>query len=223
MYLTHLYPKPLAFEENEKERFVFGSQLTAKAGGLSSSTAQQVKNLWQSFSCGACELELTDSTDKYSFSVGKAVCNLQTDDYYALRVSSDGITVKGRDEKSLFDGITTLVQLICPDNLSAGSESFYVSSAEIHDSPAIPFRAVHFCVFPDTKLYNIEKAIHLAGFLKMTHVILEFWGTFKYECLSELSWKDNSYSKNDLKYLINLIRSYGMQPIPIVNQLGHAT
>ena len=204
MYLTNLYPKPLGFEENECERFVFGAKLTAKAGGLSSTTAQQVKNLWHKFSCGVCELELTDSTDKYSFSVGKASCNPQKDDYYALRVSSDGITVKGRDEKSLFDGITTLLQLICPDDLSVGNESLYISASEIHDSPAIPFRAVHLCVFPDTKLYNIEKAIHLAGFLKFTHVILEFWGTFRYECLPELSWKDKSFSKKGFNFISHI-------------------
>ena len=223
MYLTNLYPKPLGFEENECERFVFGAKLTAKVEGLSRAAAGRVKSLWQHFSCGVCKLELTEGADGYSFSVGEVECDLKKDDYYALCVASNGIKVKGRDERSLFDGITTLLQLICPDDLSVGNESLYISAAEIHDSPAIPFRAVHLCVFPDTKLYNIEKAIHLAGFLKLTHVILEFWGTFRYECLPELSWKDKSFSKKDLKYLIDLMRSYGMQPIPMSNQLGHAT
>ena len=223
MYLSHLYPRPASFEENENERFVFGTVITARASGLSPVTAERIKTLWNRFSCGASELKLTEGGEGFSFTAGSASCSLREGDTYTVKADSKGIAVSARDEKSLIDGMTTAVQLICPDDLSEGSESLYISAAEIHDSPATPFRAIHFCVFPDTDLYNIEKAIHLAGFLKMTHVILEFWGTFPYECLPELSWKDRSHSKDELKKLVTLIRSYGMEPIPMSNQLGHAT
>ncbi len=223
MYLSHLYPKPKFIKEDEDNRFVFGSKLTAKVNGLSADMAERAKYLWNRFSFGACDLLLEEGGDNYTFTAGNAKSCLKGDDTYSIIVTPEGVSVSGHDEKGLMDGIKTAVQLICPDNLKIGEESLYISAVEIHDSPAVLFRAIHFCIFPDTELYNIEKAIHLAGFLKMTHVILEFWGTFRYDCLPELSWSDRSHSKEDYKKLVRLIRSYGMEPIPMSNQLGHAT
>ena len=224
MYLKYLYPAPKNFREDEGERFVFGARVTARVSGLTPEEAERVRILWNRFSCTASELELVPGGEGFRLDIGEGtVCALDPVDRYALKVTSAGVTVKGADGGGLMDGIKTLVQLICPDVLEEGRESFYITAAEAHDSPAIPFRAVHFCVFPDSSLYNLEKAIHLAGFLKMTHVILEFWGTFRYECLPELAWKEKSFSKAELKPLVELARSYGMEVIPMSNQFGHAT
>ena len=224
MYLSHLYPEPKRFSENESERFVFGSRVTARVSGLAPEEAARAKVLWNRFSCTASELELTPGGEGFRFEIGDGSdCALKAEDHYALAVRASGVTVIGKDGGALLDGIKTLVQLICPDVLEEGRESLYISAAEVRDSPAIPFRAVHFCVFPDSSLYNLEKAVHLAGFLKMTHVILEFWGTFRYECLPELAWKEKSFSKEELKPLVELARSYGMEVIPMSNHFGHAT
>jgi hypothetical protein len=229
MYLQHLYPAPNSFAEDEARRFVFGAQVRARANGLSPDQADRVKTLWRRFSCDASELTLLPESappqpDGAVFRIGtENGAALRAGDRYAITVTESGVSVIAKDGGGLADGIKTLVQLICPENLAEGGESFYISAAEAHDAPAIPFRAVHFCVFPDTKLYNIEKAIHLAGFFKMTHVILEFWGTFRYECEPALSWKDRSFSKAELKPLVALANSYGMEVIPMANQFGHAS
>lgn len=223
MYLRNLYPVPLSFSENEAEAFRFGAKVTARVSGISSNCAERVKILWKRFSCDASDLELIPEYSGVSFRIGNCELSSDNGDYYALKVTPSGVSVTARDQKSLMDGLTTLMQLICPDVLEEGRESLYISEAEIHDSPAVRFRAVHFCIFPDTKLYNIEKAIHLAGFLKMTHVILEFWGTFRYECMPELAWADRSFSKDELRQLVSLAKSYGMEVIPMANQFGHAS
>ena len=228
MYLSHLYPTPKDFTENESERFFFGARVTARVSGLTKLCAERVKTLWQRFSCGASELELIPGEDGFRFAVGadskaRLGAGAHAGDRYALFADGSGLSVEAVDEASLMHGIETLVQLICPENLGEGTERFSVAAAEAHDAPAIPLRAVHFCVFPDTKLYNIEKAIHLAGFLKMTHVILEFWGTFPYECEPALAWKDRAFTKAELKTLVDLAKSYGMEVIPMSNQFGHAT
>lgn len=224
MYLNHLYPAPKSFAENENERFVFGSRVTARVSGLNPEEAARAKILWNRFSCTASELELVPGGEGFSLVIGDgADCSLAPGDRYALTVTPSGVTVKGVDGTALLDGIKTLVQLICPDVLEKGSESLYISAAEVHDSPAIPFRAVHFCVFPDSSLYNLEKAVHLAGFLKMSHVILEFWGTFPYECRPELAWREKSFTKAELKTLVDTAKSYGMEVIPMSNHFGHAT
>jgi len=224
MYLSHLYPAPKRFEEYGDGRFVFGSRVTARASGLTKEKAERAGILWNRFSCTASRLEIVPGGEGFRLDIGEGADVIPGEgDRYALRVTSSGVTVAGADEGGLTDGIKTLVQLICPDVLEEGRESLTITAAEVHDSPAIPFRAVHFCVFPDSKLYNLEKAVHLAGFLKMTHVILEFWGTFPYECLPELAWSGKTFSRSELKGLVELARSYGMEVIPMSNQLGHAT
>ncbi|MCI8389024.1 MAG: family 20 glycosylhydrolase [Clostridiales bacterium] len=224
MYLRHLYPTPKKFTEDEAHRFIFGSKVTAIVSGLSEKCAERAKKLWYRFSCDASELEINAAAGcGYSLIIGNADCSLEADDEYAISVTESGVCAKAKDESSLLNAIKTLVQLICPINLSEGHEQFYISSAEVHDSPAIKFRAIHICIFPDSKLYNIEKAIHLAGFLKLTHLIIEFWGTYQYKCMPELAWDGHSFSKAEVEPLIDLARSYGMEIIPMVNHFGHAT
>ncbi|MCR4906269.1 MAG: beta-N-acetylhexosaminidase [Clostridiales bacterium] len=223
MYLRHLYPAPKSFWEDESVRFVFGAKVNARVSGLTPDCAERVKTLWRRFSCDASALDFVPDDDGFRFTIGDAAAMLREGDAYALRVDASGVSVVGTDGHSLLLGIETLVQLICPENLAEGEEAFYLSAAEAHDSPAIPFRAVHFCLFPDTKLYNIEKAIHLAGFLKMTHIVLEFWGTFPYACEPALAWRDRAFSRSELKDLVSLANSYGMEVIPMSNQFGHAT
>ena len=223
MYLSQVFPAPKSFSESEDRRFVFGAALTAAVSGLDVLSAQRVQYLWRRFSCDAGELILTEGKGGFSFAVGDVTCSLQEGDHYALCVREAGICVVGRDAAGLLDGMKTLVQLICPLELAEGRESFYMSAAEIHDAPEMGFRALHLCVFPSTTLYQLEKSIHLAGFFKLTHVILEFWGTFRYDCQPALYWADRAYTKEELSPLVDLAKSYGMEVIPMVNHFGHAT
>lgn len=227
MYLSNLYPTPKSFTENEDRRFTFGARVPAAVSGLNRLEAERVRYLWRRFSCDASELILSEGDRGFSFTVsapaGAPPCSLQEGDHYALRVDESGISVVGRDAVGLLDGLKTLVQLICPVELAEGRESLYMSAAEIHDAPEMGFRAIHLCVFPGTTLHQLAKSIHLAGFYKMTHVILEFWGTFRYDCQPALYWADRSFPKAELRPLVDLARSYGMEVIPMVNHFGHAT
>lgn len=223
MYLSNIYPIPKSFTENESARFVFGGSVTAAVSGLDVLTAERVRTLWKRFCCDACDLTLKAGGEGFRFSIGCTDCELSPADSYAIRADGAGVCVAGRDAAGLLDGIKTLVQMICPTELAEGKESFYILSAEVHDAPEMAFRAIHLCVFPGTTLYQLEQAIHLAGFFKLTHVILEFWGTFPYECNPALHWKDRFFSKEELRPLVSLARSYGMEIIPMVNHFGHAT
>ena len=223
MYLSNLYPTPNHFVENEAQRFTFGGAVTATISGLDVLTAQRVKTLWYRFSCDACELNLVEGGEGFRFTIGNADGSLDTGDEYAIHADPAGVCVVSKDEAGLLNGIKTLVQLICPVELDYGKESFYISAADIHDAPTIGMRAIHVCIFIGTQLYTIEQAIHLAGFLKFTHVILEFWGTFRYDCQPALYWGDRSFSKAELRELVTLANSYGMGVIPMINHFGHAT
>lgn len=225
MYLRHLYPSPKMFTEDENSRFTFGTSVTASVSGLNTACVGRMQKLWNRFSCDASVLTVVSApaSDGYSLTIGQAEGETADGDDYALYVSPSGIRIAAKDATSLMNGFSTLVQLICPIELSAGNESFYISAAEVHDAPAIAFRAVHLCIFPDSRLDTIEKAIHLSGFLKMSHIILEFWGTYQYKCLPELAWEGYSHSSDAIRPLIDLAHSYGMEVIPMVNHFGHAT
>ena len=223
MYLSNLYPTPKTFIENETERFTFGGTVTATVSGLDVLSAERVQTLWYRFSCDACELSLLEGSEGFRFTLGRADCSLDTYDEYAIHADHAGVCVVGKDSKGLLNGIKTLVQLICPIDLTEGKESFYVSATDIHDAPAIGMRAIHICIFPGTKLYTIEQAIHVAGFLKFSHIILEFWGTFRYDCQPALYWENRSFTKAELRELVTLANSYGMEIIPMINHFGHAT
>ena len=223
MYLRHLYPTPKSFSEDESVQYRFGAKVTATVSGLPCEYAERIKTLWHRFSCDASELTIVPGGSGFCFVIGDAASAIDKDDDYALHADASGVCVTAINAESLMNGIKTLVQLICPDNLSEGHESFYISAADIHDAPAIGFRAIHICIFPGSKLYSIEQAIHLAGFLKLTHVILEFWGVFPYRAMPELCWTDRAFSREALQNLVSLAISYGLEVIPMFNHFGHAT
>ena len=223
MYLSNLHPIPKTFSEDASRRFTFGASVTAAVSGLNRAEAERARYLWRRFSCEASALTLIEGSGGYAFTVGRTVCDLHDGDHYALRADEAGVCVVGRSAAGLLDGIKTLVQLICPVELAEGREAFYVNAAEIHDAPDMDFRALHICVFPGTTLYRLEQAIHLAGFFKMTHVIPEFWGTFRYDCQPALYWEDRSFRKEELRPLVELAKSYGMEIIPMINHFGHAS
>ena len=82
-------------------------------------------------------------------------------------------------------------------------------------------KAVHFCLFPETGLDLMRKAVKVAVASGYTHIIIEFWGTLRYDCLKELGWKE-AYSKEEIRPLFDYIRENGAEPIPMFNMLGHA-
>ena len=156
MYLKNVFPTPKSLCENKEERFTFGASVQAAVSGLENAQVQRVKSLWNRFSCTASELNVVSAADGFRFVIGSASAERTEEDSYTIHTDAAGVCVVGKDAVSLMDGIKTLMQLICPDVLDAGRESLYISAADIHDAPALPFRAIHICLFGGTKLWDIE-------------------------------------------------------------------
>ncbi len=233
MYLSNLYPKPEFLRETPDIRYSFGSCVTARLTVPESAAAtlapvlERMKELWNNFCKTASTLDIQwnlSAKQGCCFAIGTPVSeSAETSAHYEILADECGILLTAVDPDALMNGFTTLVQLICPVNLDEGREEFYITGAKISDKPAIGFRSVHFCIFPDSALSTIEKAIHMAGFMKFTHIVLEFWGTLQYETIPELAWQNRSFSKTEIRSLVDLARSYGMEVIPMVNHFGHAT
>ncbi len=227
MYLTNLYPRPESVRETEDIRYTFGSRVTAYLSipDASAGMIERMKYLWNCFSKTASVLDvrpIIGTGTSCSLYIGEPPVSARMPDHYEILADGRGVLVNAVSAKALMDGFTTLVQLICPVNLDEGREEFYITGVQITDRPSLGFRSVHFCIFPDSALSTIEKAIHMAGLMKFTHIVLEFWGTLRYETIPELAWKERSFSKAEIRTLVDLARSYGMEVIPMINHFGHA-
>lgn len=232
MYLQNCYPKPRVFNENEDAGYTFGARETLLlTAPLPEALGRRIRALWHRFTCTAGTLELAapyilnreDAVLSASLGAAPPALLLSPGERYAIRADANGITLAAENNKAFMEGFSTLVQMIIPVSLGQGEESFFIAETEIRDAPAIPFRSVHFCVFPETSPATIEKALHMAGFLKFSHVVLEFWGTLQYECLPALAWRGHAFSKSVVREWVDIAHSWGMEVIPMVNHFGHAS
>ena len=98
-----------------------------------------------------------------------------------------------------------------------------ITMAAVCPHPSMDMRSIHVCVFPETTLTLLEKCFTMAGLLKCSHIVLEFWGTIQYDALPEMAWSGRSYSKRQIKPLIELANDFGMEVVPMTNHLGHAS
>jgi len=235
MYLQNCYPIPQYLHEDDTRCYMFGAvQTMVLSAPISEQMGQRMRALWHRFTCTAGTLALVcpcvllqNSTDTITAVLGDCPpAGLPLDgSRYTICADTGGVTLCAADEKSLMDGFCTLIQMIVPENLHVGEEAFYIVKSEVRDGAAMDFRCVHLCIFPDSALSTIEKAIHLAGFLKLTHIVLEFWGVYPYECLPLLAWQDreHSFTRAEIASLAALAHSYGMEVIPMINHFGHAS
>lgn len=182
--------------------------------------------LVNSFFCGNCTLDVTVShnlPEKTAYIVpeGASLCacsDITSDLDYTLAVTKDGVILGFNDERGLVHAfVTFLMATECVD------EGVYSCPCmDIADKPDIHTRAVHFCVFPETPLDFLRKTVRLCGMMKYTHIIIEFWGMYKYRFTDILSWKE-AYTAEQIKPIIDDIRAFGAQPVPMMNFFGHAT
>lgn len=229
MYLTQRYPTPKTLEALADAPFSFGASCrVVLPRNLSDQIVENVRKLWHRFTFTASELDVVRSGNGYFAlfflpeKVAGAPNSIQSGKYYRIKIDSRAAIVSGVSEKALADGISMLMQLIIPLELDQGRESLCIPATELIGEPTLRNRMIHLCVFPESRLETLEKAIAYAGFLGFTHVVLEFWGMLKYSTASALSW-DRAFTKAQIKPLIELAHGYGMEVIPMINHLGHAT
>ena len=192
------------------------------SGRLSATANVQMYNrtvltLWNRFTLGDSTLTFTDTEDLI-FRIGSTPLPvLPPDKEYAFRVDADGISITSRDFGGLMRGFMSLLMKIEHDENGS-----YLPYCTEESQYTIRNRMLHICVFPENDLYFIKKLIRLAGLCQYTHIVIEFWGMLQYDCLKELAWPQ-AFTKEQARELIQEARELGMEPIPMFNQLGHAT
>ena len=178
---------------------------------------ETVKKLWNSFTLTTGEILLEKGKD-FTFRLGDTqLPTLSKGKEYALKIDENGAAIVGRNYGGLMRGFISLLMKI-----EYNDEVLKIRTVTEESNYKIKNRMIHICVFPENDLYFIKKLIRLAGLCQYTHIVIEFWGMLKYDCLKELSWP-HAFTKDQAKELVEECRELGMEPIPMFNQLGHAT
>ncbi len=179
-----------------------------------------IGELWSGFCCTRGEL-VAEPTDEFCFSIGTAPEVELAEARYAIAVSESGVLVRAYDGAGLMQGILALLRRIKPLELE-DEPRFGIPCGTHIDKFDVAVRMAHICVFPETKLDFLQKVLRVCAALHYTHVILEPWGTLPFICMPELAWP-GSPDREQWRALIAEARLLGMEPIPMLNHLGHAS
>lgn len=195
--------------------YISNSKTVVTAHRLMNNTA--VKRLWKSFCLEDGEIEIKPC-DEFVLKIGNPdIVRINGESEYVLSADKNGIFIKARDYPGLMRGFYSLLMKIKYNN-----NRIEISPVKEYGDFLIKNRMIHICVFPEDSLYFIKKLIRFSALCGYTHIVIEFWGMLKYDCLAELSWPQ-AFTKSEAGELITECRELGIEPIPMFNQLGHAS
>lgn len=196
---------------------VFTFSKNATVGAHRKMDNESVKNMWRSFCVGVGEPTVSP-TDDFSFIIGNPKMPiLPHGKEFIIHIDENGAAVVGRDYNCLVRGyLCLLMKTECNGDML--SLPLMTQESEYR----INYRMIHICVFPENDLTFIKKLIRLSALCQYTHIVIEFWGMLHFDCLKELSWPQ-AFTKEQARGLIKECRELGVEPVPMFNQLGHAT
>ena len=175
--------------------------------------------LWRGFNHHRSNIELSEA-EGLVFAVGDAEIPEVRGYEYAISVTTGGFAVASDTKDGLIRGFMTLLDRIHPTD--EGGAVGYLDCCMLRQSPRIANRMVHFCVFPETDLFYLHRFLRLCASLKYTHVVVEFWGMIKLDCMAELAWPF-AFTKDEVRPIMAEAKTLGLEIIPMFNHWGHAS
>lgn len=135
---------------------------------------------------------------------------------YYLYVSAEGVSVTGQDGRGVYNGAQTLKQL-----LRADAGGVYVKPAAIRDWPTLRMRGVHWFGGPNGWLFHKAMFDRIVGPYKLNTMLYECeFG--KWDSHPEIWSSERGMTKADMKKTVDYARAHFVEPIPMINSLGHA-
>ncbi len=134
---------------------------------------------------------------------------------YDLTVNSHGAIVTGHDIDGLFNGIQTLTELVVPYRKDSA-----LAACKIIDWPSLTFRGAHLFVGVNALPFEKKLINRVLSHMKMNNLVIECEFT-KWKTDPGI-WTNFSMSKSDLKKEVEYSRLHFMEPIPLIETLGHA-
>lgn len=146
---------------------------------------------------------------------------LRDKEEYAISITERGVGISARDRDCLRRGfMALLMRFIAVEQEGECCASLPVG--EVHGVFGVSRRMIHLCLFPEHDFIFVRRLIRYYCALQYTHIVLEFWGTYRFSCFPELGWESKSYNEEQIRLLVSEIRACGVQPVPFFNSLGHA-
>ncbi|MBE6384977.1 MAG: hypothetical protein E7048_04835 [Lentisphaerae bacterium] len=143
-------------------------------------------------------------------------------DAYTVEVTQERISISASGLNGVMNAMKTLRQLAEVQRGTERVTEYFLVPCSIKDEPALAFRGIHLCIFPETPLWDIERQIRIAAYHKFNYAVIECWGIFPFDSHPEMCWADKKLDKGELKALIRLGQELGITLIPQFNLLGHA-
>ncbi|GHT42359.1 hypothetical protein FACS189443_5290 [Planctomycetales bacterium] len=142
---------------------------------------------------------------------------------YKISATEKTLTLSASDFAGIRYAFSTLRQLATPNHDTNRVTAYLLPELEIDDAPAMTFRGIHLCWFPETRFARVEQAVRLAAYYKFNYVVIEFWGTFPSVRHPEIYWEEFKAQPEDIKRLIKIGKELGVTLIPQFNIFGHAS
>ena len=148
---------------------------------------------------------------------------LQNDESYGIEINEKVLKISAVSRAGVFNAMKTLRQLAEVQRGTVEVSGYFLVPCTIQDAPALAFRGIHLCIFPETPLWDLEKQLRIAAYHKFNYAVIEPWGVFPFESHPEFVWADKKIDKTEFKRLIKLGRELGITLIPQLNLIGHAS
>ncbi len=144
---------------------------------------------------------------------------------YAVTVTASEVTITASGQAGILNALKTLRQLAEAERGQLTFSAYELPPCSIEDAPAMEFRGLHLCWFPENREWQIERAIRMAAYYKFNHVVLETWGVFPFESHPFLCWPEpeRRLDRRGLARIIAEAQRLGVTVIPQFNMLGHAS
>lgn len=179
-----------------------------------------IREFWHNFTFQSSTLHLSECRE-FIFTIGSAQPLPLDGSDFSIHIEPYGLCIFAETEKNLLCGFMTLIDRFQAIDLD-GAPAVQLDCCQIRDKATIQNRMVHFCVFPETEIWELQKFLRFCAALRYTHVVLEFWGMFQFDCLRELAWP-HAFTRQQLRPLLLEANDLGLEIIPMFNHWGHAS
>ena len=133
---------------------------------------------------------------------------------YKLTVDASGVRIIGQSAEGARYGLRTLGQLVAAQN-----GDLVVPYTTITDWPSAQWRGAHLFVGPTARQFQGKLSDRVLSAMKLNKVVLQCERT-KWDTLPGIE-TSITMPKNELAGLAEHYRSIGMEPIPLIQSMGH--
>ena len=212
--LDRLIPVPKEIKFSDGKEFLVRDRCkvvvnASETEGVAAKTEELFKQYWKA--CPAVSVKADRKLAK------------SPEEGYTVRIEEKQLVVSVKGMTGLMNALKTLRQLAEVERGTEKVSGYFLVQCEISDEPAMPFRGVHLCIFPETELWDIEKQLRIAAYHKFNYAVIETWGIFPFESHPEFCFRDRRINKQEFRRLIELGRELGITLFPQLNILGHAS